>query len=244
MEWDSWFQNKTFSTDWTSTHFSDWAHHLAKLRDRDIGILEIGSWEGRSAIFFLEYLPRSRITCIDTFQGGAEHARFGEEVLSSIETRFDSNLAPYGDRVLKIKSRSLPALDRLAQDQASFDLIYIDGSHARDDVLIDSVLAWRVLATRGICIWDDYSWGVRDQPLAERPQQAIDAFLDSHFEELTVLQADTQVIVEKRPNTLPKRQTFLTFPRTASNLMRFLTRQPLQPHTGRSLRPQNGLIGK
>jgi predicted O-methyltransferase YrrM len=235
MEWETWFQDKTFTTDWTSTNFASWAHHLAKLRDRDVTILEIGSWEGRSAIFFLEYLPRSRITCIDTFRGGAEHARFSEEVLSSVEARFDSNLAPYGDRVRKIKSRSLPALDLLAQENTSFDLIYVDGSHARDDVLTDSVLAWRLLAHNGICIWDDYTWGV-NRPSAERPQQAIDAFLDLHSGELQVLDAGAQIIVEKRPNTLSERQTFLTHPRTVANLMRFLTRQPLQPGAGTRFR--------
>ena len=122
-------------------------------------------WEGRSAVFFLEFLPRCRITCIDTFEGGAEHADFDQTVVSSIEARFDSNLASYGQRVRKIKSRSLPALDRLAQDNEAFDLIYIDGSHMRDDVLLNSVLAWRLLAPDGICIWDDYSGACAIEPM-------------------------------------------------------------------------------
>jgi predicted O-methyltransferase YrrM len=235
MEWDTWFDNKKFTADWSSAHFSDWARHLAKLRDRDAAVLEIGSWEGRSAIFFLEFLPRSRITCIDTFEGGAEHAPLGNDFLASIEGRFDANLAPYGDRVRKIKSLSFAALDRLAQDKTSFDLIYIDGSHARDDVLIDSVLAWRLLAPNGICIWDDYSWGVRELPPEERPQQAIDAFLDLHFEELTTLQSEGQMVVAKRPRVASKHLNLLTFPRTPANLMRFLTRQPLHAGSRRSV---------
>lgn len=230
MEWEAWFDNKKFTTDWSSPHFSDWARHLAKLRDRDVAVLEIGSWEGRSAIFFLEFLPRSRVTCIDTFEGGAEHAPLGNDFLASIEGRFDANLGPYGDRVRKIKSPSFAALDRLVQDKASFDLIYIDGSHMRDDVLIDSVLAWRLLAPGGICIWDDYTWGVRELPPAERPQQAIDAFLDLHFHELTILQSDGQMVAEKHPGVAPKPPSLPTFPRTPANLLRFLTRQPL--HSG------------
>jgi predicted O-methyltransferase YrrM len=234
MEWEAWFNNKKFTTDWSSAHFSDWARHLAKLRDRDAAVLEIGSWEGRSAIFFLEFLPRSRITCVDTFEGGAEHAPLGNDFLASLEARFDTNLASYGDRVRKIKSPSFAALDRLVQDKTSFDLIYIDGSHERDDVLIDSVLAWRLLAPNGICIWDDYTWGLHQLPPAERPQQAIDAFLDLHFEELTILQSDGQVVAEKHPQVASKHPDFLTFPRTPANLMRFLRRQPLQARSRRS----------
>jgi len=227
MDWEAWFQNKAFTSDWTSANFSNWAQHLAGLRDHDAAVLEIGSWEGRSAIFFLEYLPRCRITCVDTFEGGAEHASLGDAI-SAVEARFDSNLAPYGERVRKLKSRSLPALDRLAQDNKTFDLIYIDGSHARDDVLIDSVLAWRLLAPSGICIWDDYTWGLRDRPPAERPQHAIDAFLDLHLAELQIVHAADQIIVEKRPSTASERGNFLTVPRTAANLLRFLTRQPMR----------------
>jgi predicted O-methyltransferase YrrM len=230
MEWEAWFRDKTFTADWSSVRFSDWARHLAKFRDRDVAVLEIGSWEGRSAIFFLEFLPHSRITCIDTFEGGAEHARFGNDVLASIEGRFDSNLAQYGDRVRKIKSRSFAALDRLAQDKTSFDLIYVDASHARDDVLIDSVLAWRLLAPNGICIWDDYTWAVHELPSAERPQQAIDAFLDLHCDEFTILQSDQQIVAEKHAHAVSKPPNLPTFPRTPANLMRFLTRQPL--HSG------------
>lgn len=227
MEWDSWFQNKNFTSDWTSGYYEIWVRHLDKFRDRDVSILEIGSWEGRSAVFFLEFLPRSRITCVDTFEGGAEHAVLAET--ASIESRFDSNLASYGDRVRKIKSRSFTALDQLAQENETFDLIYIDGSHVRDDVLVDSLLAWRLLAASGICIWDDYIWGVTGAPSAQRPQHAIDAFLEMHSDELQVRHAAAQVIAEKCPGGQPQNKTHLTFPRTVGNLMRFLTRQPLQP---------------
>jgi predicted O-methyltransferase YrrM len=226
MEWEAWFRNKTFTNDWSSVYFANWTTHLSRFRDRTPAVLEIGSWEGRSAIFFLEFLPLCRITCIDTFAGGAEHADFDDALLSSIEARFDSNLASYDQRVRKIKSRSLPALDRLAQDNEVFDLIYIDGSHTRDDVLLDSVLAWRLLAPDGICIWDDYRWGLSDRPLAERPQPAIDAFLDLYCNELQILDVQDQVIAQKRANAGSKR--VVTFPRSAANLMRFLRRRPMR----------------
>ena len=68
-----WEAGKTFSTDWAAAHFFAWAELLHPLPDKPLRILEIGSWEGRSALFFLNYLPRSRITCIDPFGGNVEH---------------------------------------------------------------------------------------------------------------------------------------------------------------------------
>jgi predicted O-methyltransferase YrrM len=228
MEWDSWFSNKTFTTDWTSSNFSVWARHLVKFRDHAAHVLEIGSWEGRSAIFFLEFLPGCHITCIDTFEVRPEHTANAGGVVSSIESRFDSNLVAYSGRVRKIKSRSLPALDQLAQASHTFDLIYIDGSHARSDVLIDSVLAWPMLKANGICIWDDYIWGAPDVPSAQRPQDAIDAFLDMHSEELQIRHSGAQIIVEKRPGIKSEHRNRMTFPRTPANLLRFLKREPMR----------------
>jgi len=228
MEWDSWFANKTFTTDWASGNYTIWAQHLAPFRDRPVRVLEIGSWEGRSAIFFLEFLPHSHVTCIDTFQGGPEYAAYASDVVSSIEARFDANLVAYGDRVQKIKSRSVPALDELARTGRTFDLIYVDGSHARDDVLLDSVLSWRMLNLNGICIWDDYSWGMTDTPSAQRPQHAIDAFLDMCSDELVIRHIAQQVIVEKQAGDRKARENMFKFPRTPGNLLRFLKREPMR----------------
>ena len=109
----------------------------------------------------------------------------------------------------------------------AFDLIYIDGSHMRDDVLLDSVLAWRLLAPDGVCIWDDYEWGMSDRSHAERPREAIDAFLDLHSAELRVLHTGSQIIAEKRP-ALAAGYEPAPYPRSAANLMRFLTRRPMR----------------
>ena len=55
--WDAWFDGKDFTSDRSSSRFSTWTSVLAELVNTDIKILEIGSWEGRSAVFFLEYMP-------------------------------------------------------------------------------------------------------------------------------------------------------------------------------------------
>ena len=150
---------------------------LAPLRGRGADVLEIGSWEGRSAIFFLNYLRDCKIVCIDTFAGGVEHQTAGPFVaeVPLIEQRFDRNLAAFAGRVEKMTSASVPALQQLAAERRQFDLAYIDGSHLRDDVTADSNHAWPLVRPGGIVIWDDYTWSP-DAPPEQRPQPAIDAF--------------------------------------------------------------------
>lgn len=194
-----WYAGKEFSSDWTSWHFPVWTNVLAHLREQACDVLEIGSWEGRSAIFFLEFLPRSRVTCVDTFGGGAEnHANPTESCqIALIEQRFDANVRGYGSRAEKIKANSVAALTRLAQSAAAFDLIYVDGSHMRDDVMVDSLLAWPLLRPGGVLIWDDYAGG-QDKAAAERVMPAVEVFLAWHFGEYVELHRGYQVMVQKK----------------------------------------------
>src|SRR5215211_6357815 len=104
----AYFLGKEFTTTWGLRHHSSWARILAPRREYPMRILEIGSWEGRSALFFLNYLPNSKIVCVDTFGGNVEHhldPYFAELALKA-ESQFDLNLMAFGDRVEKIKGSS------------------------------------------------------------------------------------------------------------------------------------------
>jgi predicted O-methyltransferase YrrM len=196
--YSAWFQGKSLTTDWTSGHLSIWADLFAARRNEPLAVLEIGSWEGRSAIFFLRYFHNSRITCIDTFAGSAEHLETPAWTieLPHIEARFDSNLAEFGDRVEKLKDTSRSALARLGADNRRFDLIFIDGSHHSADVQSDAVLSWPLLRERGIVIFDDYEWDLRAADI-ERPKLGVDTFLQSKRAEYRELHRGYQLIVEK-----------------------------------------------
>lgn len=194
-----WYAGKEFSSDWTSLHFPVWTEVLRHFRERSCDVLEIGSWEGRSAVFFLEFLPQSRLTCIDTFGGGAEnHASPVESCqIPLIERRFDTNLGAYLQRIDKIKAHSVAALDRLVASGAQFDVIYVDGSHMRDDVMVDSILAWRLLRPGGVMLWDDYAGGHDKRP-AERVSPAVDTFLAWHFGEYVEVHRGYQIIIRRK----------------------------------------------
>ena len=184
----SWEANKTFSSDWAAEHFFTWAELLHQLRDKRVRILEIGSWEGRSALFFLNYLPHSRIVCVDTFGGNVEHSLdpYWIELALKSESQFDSTLAAFADRVEKIKGNSATILAKLGISGRRFDLAYIDGSHMATDVYSDAVLTWPLMERTGIVIFDDYEWDLMNEE-SERPRLGIDAFLaafSGHYKEL------------------------------------------------------------
>lgn len=142
----------TFTVDW----FSGAAPHCSKtLQDVcPTNILEIGSFEGRSAVWFLTQYPDARLICVDTFEGSEEHHQAGMD-MSAVETRFQHNIAPFGNRVTVRKGHSSKVLYGLEPE--SFDCIYVDGSHTEDDTLVDIVLAYGLLRKGGAMLIDDYA---------------------------------------------------------------------------------------
>lgn len=195
-----WIGEYEFTRRWALNHFPVWSRILAPYRDTIRDVLEVGSFEGMSAVYFLRAFPESRLTCIDSFSGNGRSnlPPTGGYVsdFTGIEERFDRNLSRHRARVTKLKSRSVPALDSLVQEGRKFDLIYLDCSHFRADVFTDSVLCWRLLRVGGILIWDDWKWWP-EAPSAERPQHAIDVFRSAFGPCLKTLHRDYQYIVQK-----------------------------------------------
>ena len=113
-------------------------------------ILEVGSYEGRSACFLLDECPTlEELICVDPWQGMAEvEARFDDNILIALKAR----TTPV--RVRKVKDTSLHALATLISQNEKFDLIYIDGSHTAPDVLaelgqrVPSSACWRLAYPR------------------------------------------------------------------------------------------------
>jgi predicted O-methyltransferase YrrM len=193
-----WYEGKTFATDWTSWHFPNWENWLAPYRARAARVLEIGSWEGRSALFFLNYLPRARLVCIDTFEGGQEHraAEDAEAFLPQVEKTFDANTSAFADRIEKIKARSTDALALLGLANRPFDLAYIDGSHRAADVYSDGVLTWPLIEPGGLVIFDDYELELTPGPL-DNAKHGIDSFLEVFKGQYRILHRGYQVAVVK-----------------------------------------------
>jgi len=156
-----------------------WESVLAPYRRQVRRVLEVGSYEGQSALFWHFYFG-AEVYCVDNWQ----HVAHGCKNAAEVEAHFDANVR--GLPIMKCKAES--STEALLRLGGGFDLAYIDGDHSRVQVLIDTCLAWRALRVGGIIIWDDY----RDYrpDLADRPASAIDAFVAMMAGELELL-ADT-----------------------------------------------------
>jgi predicted O-methyltransferase YrrM len=196
---ESYFAGKKLTTNWTSRNYELWAATLAPRRQEPLRILEIGAWEGRSALFFLNYLPNASIVCIDTFAGSIEHRSWPIlrriRQLKGIEKRFDANLAPFARRVEKRKEKSVVVLGELGVEGRQFDLVFVDGSHLALDVYCDAVLTWPLVSVSGIIIFDDYQRPLG--PAKDLPHIGIDAFLETVKGRYEELFRGHQVIIRK-----------------------------------------------
>ncbi|MBS7543439.1 class I SAM-dependent methyltransferase [Ancylobacter oerskovii] len=178
-----WFAGKEFTSNFASKRVDIWTPILGRWAELPINVLELGSYEGSSAVFFARFFPSAKVTCIDTFWGPYERL-------------FDQNIAEFGDRVEKIKGSGVTALDRLKEQRRKFQLIYLDGGKNRDHTLGASLLAWPMLGPNGVLIWDDYHWGTAAPP-ERRPHDGIDAFLALHKGEYRVRYKGPQMIIQK-----------------------------------------------
>lgn len=182
-------QQYSFTADWMSHQVENWRQDFAKFAGRPgLRMLEIGSSEGRSAVWFLENIlahPDSRIVCVDPFYDPLREMRFDHNVkLSGAEARLE-----------KRRARSEAVLPQL--ERVSFDLIYVDGSHDAPYVLLDAMLSWELLKPSGILAFDDYEWEP-ERPPQSRPKLAIDLFLNSHAGKYNLLRQAYQVVIEKK----------------------------------------------
>jgi len=187
-----WFTVNNSILFWLST-FKEY-----ELANKKINALEIGSWEGLSSYFLLYSLPNASLTSVDTWEGSDEHkdetcASKGE--LSSIESLFDENLSVYKDRLIKYKGTSFSFFnDNPLRNQ--FDLIYVDGSHHCDDVVIDAIKSFEILKVGGIMIFDDYFWRYYSRAI-DNPAAAINVFLRLKKGSYKIVYLYYQIIIEK-----------------------------------------------
>jgi predicted O-methyltransferase YrrM len=169
------------SNDWFTWCIPHWlsVFHDYKLHSKSkVDALEIGSWEGLSSLFILKTLANATLTCVDTWEGADEHKALDastKEVLDHIETAFDTNLSSFKDRLIKYKGTSFSYFHNCT-DRNMFDLIYVDGSHRCDDVIIDSIKCFESLKVGGIMIFDDYFWKYYARAV-DNPAAAINIFL-------------------------------------------------------------------
>jgi len=192
----------TPTQDWFSHNIEHWSTLFPLVESKCPRVLEIGSWEGRSAVFLLNNLvgESGEIVCIDHFdflQTEAARQRF---------EKLNHNLSQTKKKWRLLREFSVPALMMLLQEEMlssnpGFDWIYVDGSHRADDTMLDGELVWRLARKGAIIIFDDYHWKKEPEHSIHHPKRGIDAFLLLHSGEYERLSDDAHYQVFLRKTT-------------------------------------------
>jgi len=183
-----------FTSDWVSHHAPVWQELLADVVGKPGALgLEIGVFEGRSALWWLENILTG------------EGARL--KAIEPWRQKFEANLAVlremgFGeDRLEVFWGHAQEVIRRFHSIRPQLDFAYIDGGKDADAVLQNSVLVWLLLKPGGVLIWDDYRWewqeGSISPQVAHPPRIGIDAFLSAHDGKFEELHRDWQIAVRK-----------------------------------------------
>jgi hypothetical protein len=173
-----------FTKDWFTDSIPTWRVQLKEFKDKpSVHYLEIGTFEGRSALWVLENIlthPTSKITIIDPFEEG-QYDRF----ISNIK------LSGEPDKFQILKGFSTDKLREVPLD--SIDFAYVDGTGEGIVKLSDLVSTWNLVKVGGIIIFSRFALDknlrheMELQAHDPGPVEAIDAFLKVYKPYLKVL---------------------------------------------------------
>jgi predicted O-methyltransferase YrrM len=174
----------SFRYDWFTVNIPFFEKHLARFKGIPFQAFEIGTFEGRSAIWLLQNVlthPASRLTCIDICK---QPSLDGNLLESGAAGRADVKIGSSREIVPQLPGNA-------------FDFAYIDGSHSSCDVLEDAVLTFPKMKVGGIIAFDDYLW---DDPRYNQhgtPKAAVDAFVACNQHKVEVLERGYQAWIKK-----------------------------------------------
>jgi predicted O-methyltransferase YrrM len=117
-----------------------YTENLEHLKDKEVKILEIGSYAGSSAAAFTKYFPKSTVYCFDINISKFDY--------------FSKNIHVYG---LDINNENkLKKILKKITTEKNFDLIIDDGSHYLSDILFSLKILFKYLKKEGIYVIEDF----------------------------------------------------------------------------------------
>ena len=152
--------------------------------------LEIGTFEGRSALFVSEFNNCEKIVCVDPYidYNEIESDDFKmSDVFESVNQKF-KQVQNKNIKLIREKSD-----DFFLKNKETFDVIYIDGYHKYEYVKRDFVNSMNCIKKDGILICDDFLW-FEYEKLEENPIGAILECYENYKKDLQILFISNQII--------------------------------------------------
>jgi predicted O-methyltransferase YrrM len=162
-------------------------------KSKENRILEIGSFEGMSSVFFADnFLDHkdSSLTCIDPFLtiDNNDHSKFLEK---NEEINFDFNISICKNSN-KIKIYKITSDIFFQNNDKTFNFIYIDGSHEVDCIEKDMKNSFDILEKNGIMWMDDYNGGDGIQI-----KNIMNKFLEKYKNQYELIHQGYQLAIKK-----------------------------------------------
>jgi predicted O-methyltransferase YrrM len=189
-------KNYDFLVDWFSHNKKHldlfFSHNKDKIKD----ILEIGSWEGMSAVYFLENLELDTMTLIDPCPDHSYRSWIPKEQFEKIKdkdlnqyNRLIKNLNETGqfDKCIIYRNTSFAILPQLLEK--SYDLIFIDGVHTPEYVEFELSNGYKLLRDNGFILFDDYK-------MTNELKNKIDELVIKY--NLEIIMSNNQLLVKKK----------------------------------------------
>jgi hypothetical protein len=178
--------------DFFSSNFNIWKSFLIYIPN--FKYLEIGTFEGRSALFISEFDNCEKIVCVDPYIDYDQSEKYDfkmSNVFESVSQKF-KQVQKKNMKLIREKSD-----DFFLKNNETFDVIYIDGHHKYDYVKRDFINSMNCLKKNGILICDDF-WWLKYEKLNENPIGAILECYDIYKKNLQILFINHQIIFKKK----------------------------------------------
>tara|TARA_B100000963_G_scaffold305185_1_gene279287 strand:- start:2588 stop:3304 length:717 start_codon:yes stop_codon:yes gene_type:complete len=183
---------KKTTTDYFSINAFYWNSILNK-NFKDFSYLEIGSWEGNSALYILKNFNTKDVICVDIWD--LYDNKYKDEQLKRFNN-FKYNLEEFKQKFSFYKNTSD---NFFKNNEKKFNLIYIDGSHEISQVYRDLCNSWNCLEDNGIIICDDYFYGSLYTEQSENmPAVSINKFLNENRDKIKIICVNNAQIFFKK----------------------------------------------
>ena len=182
-------KKKIVSHDYFSSHALNFFEIGYKFKK--FNFLEIGSFEGNSAMFMAKNFKDAKIDCIDNWVGTEEYQNFK---FSDLEKNFDSNVSEFKN----IKKFKMLSDDFFKNNNNLYDVIYVDGYHKGHQVFKDFINSWKILNNNGVMIFDDYIWQFF-KDIKDNPCFVINKYLSEISNEVRIIKvSNSQLFIQKK----------------------------------------------
>lgn len=169
-----------------------------KIYKKKLKILEIGSFEGLSSLYFLYYFPNSKLTCVDLWKNNKQDKDYK---FFNVEKTFDNNTKKFKKKLKKFKCTSDTFFkENLEYLENKFDIIYVDGNHNYQFVFRDLINSFRAIKVGGIIIVDDFLNYSFFKNSNKNPISATVVFLNIFYEKLKIIKITNQIFIQKINN--------------------------------------------